>query len=414
MRVEHLLLENIKCFERFEATFSPGFNVLLGENGTGKSTILTLVARVLSQWTPSPESVLQTKEHRDRVEFEAGNAFRRPVGEAVVRVKGVGVGGEPFQIAPTEPGGTVTNSDIAHNRLLARTDRDPGLPLPLLVLFSPWREERRKARPRKPYNGPTRRSAGYEGAFDLKADLSDFAAWFKALEQARQETSTPRPSLEAARGVLIGCIPGATDFRYHPDLNDICVTFEGGQVEPVWRLSDGYRTTIALIGELAWRATVLNPAFGDRVASEVTGVVLIDELDLHLHPGWQRRIVDDLRRAFPRVQFITTTHSPFIVQALQPDEVINLTGVGPSARPTMMSPEDIAEELMGIRLPQRSRRWQEMYKAAAEYFEVLERRKAVPEEVQALERRLDELRRPFSDDPAFAAFLERKRAVAER
>jgi hypothetical protein len=80
----------------------------------------------------------------------------------------------------------------------------------------------------------------------------------------------------------------------------------------------------------------------------------------------------------------------------------------------MMSPEDIAEELMGIRLPQRSRRWQEMYKAAAEYFEVLERRKAVPEEVQALERRLDELRQPFSDDPAFAAFLERKRAVADR
>jgi predicted ATP-binding protein involved in virulence len=68
-----------------------------------------------------------------------------------------------------------------------------------------------------------------------------------------------------------------------------------------------------MIADLAWRASLLNPQFGAEAAAKTPGVVLIDELELHLHPAWQRRIVRDLRAAFPLVQFFGTTHSPQII-----------------------------------------------------------------------------------------------------
>jgi predicted ATP-binding protein involved in virulence len=86
-------------------------------------------------------------------------------------------------------------------------------------------------------------------------------------------------------------------------------------------LSDGQRIMLSLIGDLVRRASYLNPDFGDQVLEQTPGVVLIDELDLHLHPKWQRRIIDDLKRTFPSVQFITTTHSPQLIGEALPTEI---------------------------------------------------------------------------------------------
>ena len=80
-------------------------------------------------------------------------------------------------------------------------------------------------------------------------------------------------------------------------------------------MSDGYRGTISLIADIAYRMATLNPALREHVL-ETPGVVLIDEIDLHLHPRWQARILDDLVRIFPNVQFITTTHSPVVVASV--------------------------------------------------------------------------------------------------
>ncbi len=78
-------------------------------------------------------------------------------------------------------------------------------------------------------------------------------------------------------------------------------------------MSDGVRNAIAMFADLAWRAVMLNPHHGKDAPALARGVVLIDELDLHLHPGWQREILGDLRRAFPNIQFIITTHSPQVL-----------------------------------------------------------------------------------------------------
>ena len=73
---------------------------------------------------------------------------------------------------------------------------------------------------------------------------------------------------------------------------------------------------VAMVADIAWRTAVLNPQHGAEANLLTEGIVLIDELDLHLHPSWQRRVVRDLRRTFPRIQFIVTTHSPQIVASV--------------------------------------------------------------------------------------------------
>lgn len=79
------------------------------------------------------------------------------------------------------------------------------------------------------------------------------------------------------------------------------------------------------------------------------GVVLIDEVDLYLHPNWQRHILNDLQEAFPMIQFIVSTHSPFIVQSLQANQLVSFDAdVNTSGSPYKESLEDIAEERMGM------------------------------------------------------------------
>ncbi len=122
---------------------------------------------------------------------------------------------------------------------------------------------------------------------------------------------------------------------------------------PFRYLSDGYRNMVAMAADIAVRCATLNPHLGAEAARGTPGVVLIDEVDLHLHPRWQRRVVDDLLRAFPKVQFFGTTHSPFIIQSLPPIEGVQLLNLdNPQAEDfTNKSVEDIAEEVQGVELP---------------------------------------------------------------
>jgi predicted ATP-binding protein involved in virulence len=106
--------------------------------------------------------------------------------------------------------------------------------------------------------------------------------------------------------------------------DELLGVFADGRRLPFRLLSDGVRNMLALVADVARRAATLNPHLGADAARKTPGVVLIDEVDLHLHPRWQRRVLDDLRRTFPLVQFVATTHSPFIVQSLGPGELLTL------------------------------------------------------------------------------------------
>ena len=172
-----------------------------------------------------------------------------------------------------------------------------------------------------------------------------------------------------------------------------------------------------MVAELAYRCIVLNGSKQEKAIIDTNGVVMIDELDLHLHPNWQRHVVSDLKNAFPNIQFVATTHSPFIVQSLAKDELINLDLEGEGNEegleldPTNYGIEDVAEIEMGVKKVARSEAFTERVEIASRYYQLISEGKSskTDEEVARLRQELNDMEERFSDDAAFVATLRLER-----
>jgi predicted ATP-binding protein involved in virulence len=119
-------------------------------------------------------------------------------------------------------------------------------------------------------------------------------------------------AVSRAIGISISSM-GWKDIDYSVSLQSLVVTHEHIGTLPVSALSDGIRSVISMVADIAYRMVRLNPDLGEETATKTPGIVLIDEVDMHLHPSWQQTVVADLQKAFPLVQFIITTHSPQVL-----------------------------------------------------------------------------------------------------
>ena len=254
--------------------------------------------------------------------------------------------------------------------------------------------------------------------------MADLSHWFQSehIEMGNRQ-GRYRPGFEAVRRAVLACVPGADGIWFDSASEEISLSV-GGHAQPFGNLSAGQRVMLALVADLAIRMVTQNnflvppDALGPedeplpRVLAQTPGVVLIDELDVHLHPKWQRGIVESLRKTFPSLQFICTTHSPFIVQSLRTDELISLE------RQTVpevgnLSVDVIARGLMGVERPETSQRYEGMVGAAKDYLQTLEEAKLAPaEKLAQYEQRLATGIAPYADNPAFQAFLELKHVTA--
>jgi predicted ATP-binding protein involved in virulence len=117
-----------------------------------------------------------------------------------------------------------------------------------------------------------------------------------------------------------------TGFRtphYNISIGDVALIEDRGDsdeaiVLPVSLTSDGIKAAFSLVADIAYRCVRLNPLYGADACKLTQGVVMIDEVDLFLHPAWQQRILPDLQRIFPKIQFIVTTHSPQVISSVPP------------------------------------------------------------------------------------------------
>lgn len=265
------------------------------------------------------------------------------------------------------------------------------------------------------------RFLGYRHCLDSKSSYTQFIQWFKQMKfREKFKKNEEIGELKAVTNAVEKCLKKlleTDDYSNNQlyldyDGDDVQVSFDNITSMPVRLLSDGYRNIIGIVADVAYRMTVLNPYLEEKAVEETPGIVVIDEIDLHCHPKWQRVIVNSLIEIFPKVQFIATTHSPFVIQSLRNALLVNLKNPNESYYKNK-SIEDIAEEIMDIEIPQRSKRYLDMINTATKYYELLEAAKnANSKDIQVLEEKLDELMLPFSDDPAYQAFLKMKREVA--
>ncbi len=177
------------------------------------------------------------------------------------------------------------------------------------------------------------------------------------------------------------------------------------------QLSDGEQRLFSLFVDIARQLSLEEP--GATEFGGVAAIVLIDEIDVHLHPKWQRTVVQALESLFPACQFIATTHSPFVIQSLKAGKLIELNPDTSNRAPEYSGKgiEDIAEDVMGIEVPQRSERHVRMMAAAENYFRLLRDSDATPSAIAEAEARLHETTERFGDDPAFQALIAAERAA---
>ena len=165
----------------------------------------------------------------------------------------------------------------------------------------------------------------FDKAIESTIDFRNLFKWFRNQEdienqeKVRENSEYEDKSLSAVKRAMLAMLDGFEDI--HIDRKPLAMKVrKDGKYLTINQLSDGEKCTIALFGDLARRMALANPKRDNPL--EGTGVVLIDELDLHMHTSWQRKVLSVLKNTFPNIQFIITTHSPQILGEV--DENFNL------------------------------------------------------------------------------------------
>ena len=429
MRINRLTVRNFRKFTEKSFEFHPQFTVLVGDNGSGKTAVLDALrigAGAYLLGVPDIQAPSIKREHVRRETRRNGEfSTFEPVTPSIVHCVGnVHRTDLCWHRELNSLDSRTTRKGVQNLRLC--TDRrirqnDPDTAFPLILSYDTgrlWVERRMTKQTRSMIRSPLGRQSrfeAYRGCLDSATSSELLRGWTKKMALISTQEGRVLDSLQAVYSAVAGCVEGVERALYDFELDDIALDFKNGSRFPFGFLSDGQRSMTALAADIAMRCVQLNPHLKGDAPKGTDGVVLIDELDLHLHPNWQRRIVGDLTSFFPKLQFVATTHSPFIVQSLDRQGLVNLSDEGIlEEKKEPRSVEDVAEETMGVKVPQRSRLFLEKEAAARKYYELLDRLgdDDDPDVVKA-KKEPDEIEGRFMDDPAYAAFLKLRRAAAK-
>lgn len=345
MKIDKIRLKNFRCFSDKEIALHPEFNLIVGVNGTGKTSVLEALSIAQGTWMvglkqATDQRSIKTSEARlTRQQF--GDEFRyMPQYPVEIQSWGTVMGQEIqwMRSKDSEQGRTRYSQATELIQIAKSADesvrKGKTLNLPLIAYYGTmrlWQEPRdfqKASRVKRPEKILQKQSLsyfeGYRFSVDPRISITHQVAWFARQAWISFEEGRDSWAFVLIKQVLLQCLEGATDLRFDPRRGELMLHIQGHEPQPYMNLSDGQKAVLAMVSDMIQKAVWLNPHLGQKVLQETEGIVLIDELDLHLHPRWQRRIISDLRSIFPKIQFICTTHSPQLVGQVKPDEIIVL------------------------------------------------------------------------------------------
>lgn len=329
MRITNLALKNMRLIGEnpLRLKFSPDKNVtiLLGNNGSGKSTILDSIALLISSFTSSFPSVSSSAPsdndiHVDQhmgsyLELAATFSTLNNEIEIIRRRRGLDKAPESI-LKPIK--------DYAAN-LKESIIKGENVELPIFAYYGTGRGHIKAPERKRNFKKTFERWDCYVNAMTPSTDFKSFFARFDYLEdEERRKIKELRdfnykmPALEAVRRAITSIV-NISDISYtnprielHP-LRFVMTESSGDTKRDlrIEQMSDGFKIMIAMIADIASKMTEANPQLDNPLESH--GIILIDEIDLHLHPMWQREAIGQLSNIFPNIQFILTTHSPVIL-----------------------------------------------------------------------------------------------------
>lgn len=359
MKVQNFELTNFRGITHLSLEFAGRTTALVGVNGVGKSSVLDALAIALSNLTARITSQAAKARSMSMDDIRVAADYAKLTVTAELELPSpaawtIALNRKADKHPPERSsmlGDLKNQADLLSARLAQRESAGQAINLPLAVYYDVHRavldvplrvRETQLNSPRTAYGD----ALGHGGT-----DFKGFFIWFRSREDAENEGIRDNPAhrdrdLTAVRRA-IEQFTQFTDLRIRRKPALRMTVKKAGTELNVLQLSDGEKCMLALVGDLARRLSLLNTDRVDPLQGE--GVVLIDEVDLHLHPKWQRTVVASLERTFPNCQFIITTHSPQILGELKPEQIILFRPEGTSHPQVSygLDSSQVLEEIMG-------------------------------------------------------------------
>jgi predicted ATP-binding protein involved in virulence len=401
MKIKHVRIQNFRGIDDLSLDFSPdNINVIIGVNGVGKSSVIDCLCLLLSEYVKKLGKVF--KERKIQQSSENGYVVGS---QNSVHIHNVGMSTINYFVNssdnnvvqhsrnPKHKADDVRNGinsstlnilvdhnqkDFAWSKSIERGENEsvkssdesglvsllneivpsysPDFSIPLVLCYPVNRAVLDVSLDLSDTSNYTQLKAFDDSLTGAQAGFDEFFRWFRSLEDLENEERRDLPDhrdhrLEAVREALPKFMPEFTNLRVRRSPLRMTV-FKQDKELIINQLSDGEKCLLAMVSDLARRLAIANPTLSDPLQGE--GIILIDEIELHFHPKWQRGILPTLSSTFPNCQFIVSTHSPQIVSDVQPDAIYLLQqtpqgliashAVGSYGRDS----NQILEDLMGV------------------------------------------------------------------
>lgn len=349
MYLKSLELHNFRGFEDIKIDFHEKLTVIIGANGAGKSTIMEGLAIALSSMFVKIDGLtaLGINKSQAHLKAYAVGSTKYVQEQYPVIVKATASASTKFDNKEIEwtrklnsstgqtgygEASQITSLGIDYQKALR--EGDTQICLPIMAYYGTgrlWDYHRNK---QTDVFEKSNRLNGYIDCVDGTANVKLMMNWFMKMtiqKYQNQEMGLGKiPELEAVYSAMQECYSRITGYKdvkmqYSMATKELEVAYidENGNAMrmPINQLSDGYKSMISLVADIAYRMAVLNPQFLGDVCKNTDGVVFIDEVDMHLHPEWQQRVLGDLRAIFPKVQFIVSTHAPAVINTVEKESI---------------------------------------------------------------------------------------------
>ena len=438
MRIQKIKIRNFRGFAEKEVEFQGNLSVIVGNNTAGKTTLLKALQVGLGAYLQSLDIIPGRSPYRcnfkrndrykpydpekrdyipnpenPRIDMTADCSVVHYLDDNVQEaVKSISWAREFVNASYTSHTRQLAGQIMDYAKELCDYRRAPqsNAIFPIVLSFGAQRTDDAQTKKTEKVNERmSREEKAYKMALHEKVDFEGAKEWLRRYEKNIKDGKEFEGTREAFYEALHAAIPALSE-----------IDFDGGEIEALVSvtgrkperhhfsyMSDGLQSVINIVSEIVHRCIELNGFLGEQAIKKTPGVVMIDEMDLYLHPHWQKHILQDFQRAFPMIQFIVSTHSPFIIQSLQANQLISFDDdVITSGEPFRESIEEVAETRMGMRNELRAKRYKDMLKLAEEYYRLIKNHEEID---PAIKQQLDEMEEEYSDDPAYVALLKAER-----